>query len=253
MRSALCMFGRLYVCMYVHFTFEFSFRLACVRYGLLMLRYGLVLSQDPMVGISSSNALPFSLHLPRSVVGALECDTPPCNDAIGAAAATVLSAEVPKGVDPTDVASAAHGAAAALFAHCLRLRIDQEATFVDLLTGSTVLASDRVDFLWGIYKSHILDTDAYRQGVAEERARQEQEDLNDGPMPRLTGLRWRMGHELGNRMMDPPERSAPTLTIEFVTADGKAVKLHVTQEQAQDLLSGFRTMTKEAERLQGKA
>ena len=200
---------------------------------------------------TSSTALPFSLHLPRSVMAALESDDSTCNDAIVAAASTVLGAPVPKGMDPTEASSAAHGAAAALFAHCLRLRIDQEATFGDLLTGSTILGSDRVDYLWSVFQQHVLQSDAYRTDVQVERARQEQEDLFDGPMSRLTGLRWTMGHELGNRMLDPPERSAPILSLEFVTANGSTHKLQVTQEQAQDLLAGFRGMTKEAERLQG--
>eukprot|EP00744_Colponema_vietnamica_P031274 GILI01049570.1.p1 GENE.GILI01049570.1~~GILI01049570.1.p1 ORF type:complete len:192 (-),score=24.47 GILI01049570.1:63-638(-) len=135
-------------------------------------------------------------------------------------------------------------AVAMLFSHALRFQLDS-TLFVELLSG-TVLASDRADTLAGTY-SKLVAGEGFQSITYQQRAAQQK--LLDGPLKRVTSLRWTVGHMLGNRALDPPERSVPVFHFIFTTADGAEVPITATQEQAQELLVTFKDMVKEAERL----
>lgn len=136
-------------------------------------------------------------------------------------------------------------AVAMLFAHGLRLSLDARL-FAELLSG-TVLASDRAASLAEAYAALLSATASSSAATVSQQALHR---LIDGPLRRVTGMEWSMGHKLGNRALDPPERSVPVFYFKFTVSDSdKTIDVTATQEQAQELLAAFRDMVKEGERL----
>eukprot|EP00758_Cryptobia_borreli_P007833 Tbor_TRINITY_DN5333_c0_g6::TRINITY_DN5333_c0_g6_i2::g.4767::m.4767 len=172
-------------------------------------------------------------------------------------------------------------AIAFLYAHAIRLHIpirdtnvavnskesvgakianSHNSAFADFLLHTTMLSSDQIDVLSCGYDAipSFKCSDGVTAGalVADNRESQQQQ-LVDGPYPRLTGLKWAVSHKLGNRTVDPPERSVPSVTLDFQTSTTSTVadinnriRFNLSQEEAHDMLAQFRDLVKESERIQ---
>lgn len=76
--------------------------------------------------------------------------------------------------------------------------------------------------------------------------------LEDGFLPRITGVSWNLGHALGDRMLDPPSRSLPSFDLSVASYDHthdteETLRISVPAERLSDFHNTVREMLREAE------
>ncbi len=117
---------------------------------------------------------------------------------------------------------------------------------LDFLSATT-LQSKMIDVIVEAYTANLNELVAALVTPAEAMQSFE---------PALVGVRWTSGHCLGNRLVDPPHRSLPYITVAFETLNPstgrpETVSMTCSTEEAQDLLSKLKGALHEAELISG--
>jgi hypothetical protein len=192
----------------------------------------------------------FGLH--TKVVQALN-GTPTA--ALEAAASTVLatltgrsSAAQSASAQGDELTSAGFDGLCMVLAIAVQHRLAPSAFQEQLSSGSL-----RSDVVRTIVQSYTLSFDeasaAQRSNTAAAKA-----VLEDGFLPRITGVSWNLGHALGDRMLDPPSRSLPAFDFSIATYDQlhdteDTLRIALPAERLSDFHNTVREMLREAEQV----
>lgn len=177
--------------------------------------------------------------------------------ALETAASTILatltgkaSASQSAAAQSEDITSAGFDGLCMVLAVAVQHRL-APATFQEQLSSGSL----RSDVVRTIVESYTLSfggdgpTASQRSNAAAAKS-----VLEDGFLPRITGVSWNLGHALGDRMLDPPSRSLPTFDLSIATYDQlhdteQTLRIALPAERLSDFHNTVREMLREAEQV----